>query len=123
MIRTDVLHEKKGIHIKLTKDVHLKLREKLFKHQLSMQMIFDEFARLIISDDKFAKKVIEDLVVRRVKEELEKPVKRYEPYNRGSINELDHNTLYNLINSDDSEKRRKRDDGDRSKAEDEDEAV
>lgn len=109
MIRTDVLYEKKCIHVKLTKDVHLKLREKLFHYQLSMQSIFDEFAKLIINDDKFAKKIIEELVLRRIKEDLEKPVKKQTSYNRGNINELDHNTLYNMI-SNGSEKRRKRDD-------------
>lgn len=102
MIRTDVLYEKKCIHVKLTKDVHLKLREKLFQYQLSMQSIFDEFARLLINDDKNATKIIEDLALRKIKEDLEKTVKKPVPYNRDGISELDHNTLYNMINSDDS---------------------
>ena len=102
MIRTDILHDRKCIHVKLKKDVHMKLREKLFQHQLSMQSIFDEFARLIIKEDKRAIKIIEDLVIRRAKEQLEKPLKSSTTYNRGVINELDHNTLYNMINADDS---------------------
>jgi hypothetical protein len=114
LIRTDILHERKGIHIKLKKDVHLKLREKLFHHQLSMQWIFDEFARLIINEDKRAMKIIEDLALRRARESLEKPVKKSIEYNRGNISELDHNTLYNMISADDPGKR---------KPEDEDETV
>ena len=98
MIRTDILYDKKCIHVKLTKNTHLKLREKLFQYQLSMQSVFDEFARLIIEDDKVAIKVLEDLCLRRAKLELEKPIKKTTSYNRDRINELDHNTLYNMIN-------------------------
>lgn len=118
MIRTDVLYDKKCIHVKLTKDVHLRLREKLFQYQLSMQSIFDEFARLIINDDKVALKILEELAIRKIKEELEKPVKKPGPYNRDGISELDHNTLYNMINSDDSGKKRRTDPN-----EDEDETL
>lgn len=100
MIRTDILYDKKCIHVKLTKNTHLKLREKLFQYQLSMQSVFDEFARLIIEDDKVAIKVLEDLCLRRAKLELEKPIKKTTSYNRDRINELDHNTLYNMINDD-----------------------
>jgi hypothetical protein len=100
LIRTDILHDKKCIHIKLTKDVHLKLREKLFQYQLSMQSIFDEFARLVIEDEKSAIKVLEDLALKRAREQIEKPIKKSTSYNRDSINELDHNTLYNMINDD-----------------------
>jgi hypothetical protein len=100
LIRTDILQDKKCIHVKLTKDVHLKLREKLFHYQLSMQAVFDEFARLVVEDEKSAIKILEDLAIRRAKEELEKPIKKPVSYNRASINELDHNTLYNMINDD-----------------------
>jgi len=82
-----------------------------------MQSIFDEFARLIIHDDKRASKIIEELVIRKAKEQLEKPEKKHTSYARGTINELDHNTLYNMISSDDSRKNRSAED------EDEDEAV
>jgi len=104
LIRTDILHDRKCIHVKLKKDVHLKLREKLFHHQLSMQSIFDEFSRLIVNEDKRALKIIEDLALRKAKEQLEKPIREYTSYNRGNINELDHNTLYNMINADDGKK-------------------
>jgi len=110
LIRTDILHDRKCIHIKLKKEVHLKLREKLFHHQLSMQSIFDEFARLIIHDDKKATKIIEELVIRRAKEQLEKPAKKQTSYSRGEINELDHNTLYNMISKDDSRKNKSAED-------------
>lgn len=107
MIRTDILCEKKCIHVKLTKDIHLKLREKLFHYQLSLQSTFDEFARLIVENDKHAIRMLEDLAIRKTKEALEKPIKKSVNYNRDSINELDHNTLYNMISDDPGKKRRR----------------
>lgn len=104
MIRTDILHDRKCIHVKLKKDVHLKLRERLFQHELSMQSVFDEFSRLIVNNDKRAMKIIEDLVLRRAQEQLEKPIKKA-PYSRENINELDHNTLYNMISANESKSR------------------
>ena len=74
-----------------------------------MQWIFDEFAKLIINEDKQALKIIEDLALRKARESLEKPIKKSTEYNRGNINELDHNTLYNMINSDDPRKRKPED--------------
>ena len=109
MIRTDILHERKGIHVKLTKDVHLKLREILFQYELSMQSIFEEFASLVIKDDKAAKKMIENLALRKAQEMLEKPARKHVTYNRDGISELDHNTLYNMINKDDAGKRKSED--------------
>jgi len=107
LIRTDILHDRKCIHVKLKKDVHMKLREKLFHCQLSMQSIFDEFARLVIDEDKRATKIIEDLALRRAQKELEKPIKKTSSANNIRVNELDHNTLYNMITADDSKKDRK----------------
>lgn len=103
MIRTDILHDRKCIHVKLTKDVHLQLRQKLFAYQLSIQSVFDEFAQLIVQDEKRSIKILEDLAVKRAQAELEKPVKKVIG-SRERIDELDHNTLYNLINSEENKK-------------------
>jgi len=106
LVRTDILYDRKCLHIKLKKDVHLKLREKLFVHELSIQALFDGFAQLVVDNDKRAMKILEDVVVQRVKEQLEKTTQRIAP-TRERINELDHNTLYNMINAEETKKRRK----------------
>lgn len=108
MIRTDILHSKKCIHVKLKKDTHLRLREKLFSYQLSIQAVFDEFANLIVNEEKRAMKILEDLAVKRAKEELEKPV-RGPSGSKERIDELDHNTLYNMINAADKKNRKSND--------------
>lgn len=92
-MRADIFQDRKCIHIKLDKDVHAAFRGKLFKHNLSMQEVFDEFAKQFVTDDTRAVRIVEQLVMRKVKEAIEgKPKKR-----DGSVNELDHDTIYDLI--------------------------
>lgn len=110
MIRTDILGDKKCVHLKLTKETHLKLREKLFAYNISLQSVFDEFARLIVENDKRAIKIIEELVVSKALESLEKPVKRYTNKSE-TIQEIDHNTLYNMITMENAKRKKKNDDG------------
>jgi hypothetical protein len=92
-MRPDILQDRKCIHVKLDKDVHAALRAKLFKHNLSMQEVLDEFSKLVASGDGRAEKIIEALVKRKVREALEGLPKRRER----NVNELDHDTLYDLI--------------------------
>jgi hypothetical protein len=86
-MRTDILQDKKCVHVKLDKDVHAALRTKLFQHNLSMQEVFDEFAKLVASDDRSAERIVENLVMRKVREAIDgKPKRRSEK----TVNELDH---------------------------------
>jgi hypothetical protein len=103
------LHDRKCIHVKLKKDVHLRLREKLFAYQLSIQSVFDEFAMLIVTEDRKAIKMLEDLALKRAQAELEKPIRKFTG-SRERIDELDHNTLYNMINAEDKRGKRKKED-------------
>jgi hypothetical protein len=93
-MRTDLLQDRKCVHVKLDKDVHAALRARLFQHNLSMQEVFDEFAKLIASDDSRAQRIVEQLVMRKVKEAIEGKPKRQ---HTRSVNELDHDALYDLI--------------------------
>jgi predicted GNAT family N-acyltransferase len=94
--RTDLFQDRKGIHVKISKTIHAELRARLFQHNISMQNVFDEFARLIITDDIRANKIIEQLVMRKLKESCEGPSKAKK---RKSIpiDDLDHDALYNMI--------------------------
>lgn len=93
-MRTDLLQDRKCVHVKLDKEVHAALRSRLFQHNLSMQEVFDEFAKLVVSEDNRAEKIVERLVMRKVKEAIEgKPKKQRDR----SVNELDHDALYDLI--------------------------
>ena len=92
-MRADILHDRKSVHVKLEKNVHAALRAMLFNHNISMQEVFDEFAKLVVSGDHKATKIVEHLVMRKVREAIEgKPKKRDR-----SISELDVDALYDLI--------------------------
>lgn len=93
-MRTDLLQDRKCVHVKLDKEVHAALRARLFQHNLSMQEVFDEFAKLIATDDRSANRIVENLVMRKVKEAIEGKPKRQRDR---SVGELDHDTLYDLI--------------------------
>jgi len=93
-IRTDILHANKCVHIKLSKESHAHLRAKSFYYNISLQEIFNEFASLIVSDDKSAMRIIENLAMRKVNAALEEKPKNKKDQ---KISELDHDALYNLI--------------------------
>lgn len=92
-MRTDLFQDRKCIHVKLDKGVHAALRTRLFQHNLSMQEVFDEFAKLIATDDPKAIKIVEQLIMRKIRAEIEGKPKRHDR----SVSELDHDALYDLI--------------------------
>jgi hypothetical protein len=95
-MRTDVLEDRKCVHIKLKKEVHLALRTKLFKYNISMQELFDEFARLVANDSSKGQSVINIIAARKLNEAITgvKKEKR-----NTTMSELDSETLYNMINA------------------------
>lgn len=62
-----------------------------------MQEVFDEFARLIAAGDNKAEKIVEALVMRKIKDQIEGKNKKQK---NKDISELDHDTLYDLIEKD-----------------------
>jgi len=96
-MRFDTFVDKKSIHFKLDKDVHLSLRTILFKYDISMQDLFDEFACLVVNDAPKARSIVESILNKRMTSALncEKKPKRKK---REVFNEVDADTLYNIIN-------------------------
>jgi len=96
-MRFDTFVDKKSIHFKLDKDVHLALRAKLFKYNISMQELFDEFAILVVTDVPKARSIVESILNKRMKSVLSGEKKRKKK-KREVFNEVDTDTLYNMIN-------------------------
>lgn len=81
-----------GIHFQIQTDTHVGFRTELFKKQLTIQEALAEFARLVASGDRRAHKILDDLVVRKIQDQIEglrKP--------DSSLGELDKDTLYSMI--------------------------
>lgn len=93
-MRTDLFQDKKCIHLRLDKEVHSHLRAKLFQHGLSMQQVFEEFAKQFVAEDKRAVKIVEDMILVKLSTPTRQPRQK-------RVGELDHETLYNLIGDND----------------------
>ena len=100
-MRHDLFVDGKCIHIKLKKEVHSSLREKLFKRGMSMQEVFNELARLVSTNDIRLDKILDEYAKRKIQEEIER-INSSKPKSRTKIGELDQDALYDLINSSES---------------------
>jgi len=94
-LRHDIFQDRKSIHIKLSKESHAALREKLFRFGLTMQDVFEELADLVLSDNSRADRLIQSIIKKKIKEQFEGPKKNIR--NRRPMDEFDAETLYNLI--------------------------
>lgn len=94
-MRTDLLLDKKCVHIKLDKDVHTALRSKLFKYNVSMQDLFNECAHLVAAGSTKGQTIVESIVKRKIQEAISGSKKKRKEL---VINEVDTDTLYSMIN-------------------------
>lgn len=99
-MRTDLLVDKKCVHFKISKEVHHALRSKLFKHNISLQELFEEFASSVANDTNRGLSYIDSVVNRKVKEALGTAKKK----KKVGMGELDSDTLYSIINQSQAEK-------------------
>ena len=94
-LRQDLFFDKKCLHIKMDKEVHLALRSYCLQRGTSMQSVLSEFANLVASGDKRAQSIIDSYVLKKVKE----PKKRMKRKNLPILSEPDKESLYDLIDS------------------------
>ena len=66
------LETKKSVHFTLLKGTHAELRIRLFKHGLSMQEVFEEFAQRISSDTSDTIDFLEEVSLNKKNKELKK---------------------------------------------------
>ena len=93
-MRSDLFQRRKSIHVKLTKEVHTALREKLFRHGITMQDVFQDCAEAILMDDRRSAMMISRIVEKKLKAELTRS-RTVEP-----MGDMDSETLYNLLERD-----------------------
>jgi hypothetical protein len=96
-MRADLFQDRKCVHIKLEKEVHAAFRARLFRHGISMQEAFDEFAKQVSEGMRSANAIVETIINRKIKEAIDGRVSK-PPRKRESFGELDSESIYNLIN-------------------------
>lgn len=94
-MRTDIFLEKKCVHIKLEKDTHSALRAKLFRHNITMQDLFEECAALVASGTDKGQSLVETIVKKKIKQIIDGKKRTRKTV---QITEADNETLYSMIN-------------------------
>ena len=94
-MRHDIFQDRKSIHIKLSKEAHASLREKLFKFGLTMQDVYEELTDIVLSDSGRADRLIQGIIKKKIKEQIDGTKKNSKQ--RRPMDEFDAETLYNLI--------------------------
>ncbi len=88
----------KGVHVKLDRETHTNFKTKLVGHSVTMQEAFEEFARQLGAGNATANKIVERMIRRRAREEIQAagqdPFQNKKPRYLG---ELDQDRLYDLI--------------------------
>ena len=88
--------DKKNLHIDIDRTSYIELRKLAFEYGISMQQIYNEIARLIAAHDPRMMRAIEEYVMRKIHDDVQNTIKNIKK-NDVKINELDHDTIYNLI--------------------------
>jgi len=99
-LRHDLFFTRKSVHVKLTKEIHTSLREKLFKYGITMQDLFQEAAEMAVLEGLRSEKMLEKIARKKLLASLEK-IDRSKKLNLG---ELDSESMYNLLEGSDDDK-------------------
>lgn len=94
-LKNDFFRDKKGIHIKLDRDIHAALRTLSFQKGISMQEIFEEFALQLSSGSARAIGIIDSMILRRLN--LPKRTSGYKRKKAAELSDPDKQALYDLI--------------------------
>lgn len=89
----DAFFGRKSVHVKLTKEVHTLLREKLFRYGVTMQDLFQEAAEMAVNEGTRSEKMLEKIARKKLLASLEKPVKDQ----NSSFAKIDSEMMYNLL--------------------------
>lgn len=95
-MRYDLFYGKKSVHVKLTKETHAALREKLFRYGITMQDLFQETTDMVLKESASSDNLLHKIAKKKMAATLEKLDKK----NHVHIGEFDTETLYNLLESD-----------------------
>jgi|APGre2960657468_1045069.scaffolds.fasta_scaffold109581_1 hypothetical protein len=97
----NIFIDRKSIHFKLSTDIHAALRTRLFKHNITMQELFDECACLVALDTAKGQSIINLITNKKIKKVLSVSCTSSiiaKKKKKESFNDLDSDALYNMIN-------------------------
>lgn len=92
-MKNDLFFGRKSVHVKLTKEVHASLREKLFRYGITMQDLFNEAAEAAVLEGPKSDRLLQKIARKKVMASLDKTHRAY----LKQAGELDSEMLYNLL--------------------------
>jgi hypothetical protein len=98
-MRSDILVDRKCIHIKLPKEAHLAMRQEALSRNISVQTIVSELAISIARKENWAIKFLDRIVTQAIKKSLEAAQNPQLADLGKRIGSVDDNTIYALIQS------------------------
>lgn len=98
-MRYDLFYDKKSIHVKLSKEQHAALRERLFRFGITMQDLFKEAADMALLEGDKSDKFLQKVAKKKLQETIDKSSKK-----SYRIGDFDKETLYNLLEEEDGTK-------------------
>jgi hypothetical protein len=110
-VRADVAAKHKVITCAMDKELYTEFRIQLYKHHLSASEAVAEFARTVALGGAHGLKVLELLANRKNRERIHRDAckvkaeraRALKARQRVSLEEVDHDALYNLIEGDENE--------------------
>lgn len=92
-MRADILFNKKSVHIKLDKEIHHTLREKLLKYDITMQDFFHDAAELILVESQRSENILQKLVKKKLLSSIENSKNKKDSFS----DIVDNDLLYSLL--------------------------
>jgi len=95
----------KGVHVKLDRSTHAGFKTRLLHHDLTMQGAFEEFAKQVAEGVPSAIRILERMASNKIKADLAEVglTRKGSKRRSGPLDELDHESLYDLINESDND--------------------
>lgn len=105
IVRADLHKSRKAVGCNMLKEVYTDFRVQLYRHDISASEALSEFASLVAKTDPDAMRILERLARRKVNEKLAEAANKEKKNRlqlqkkraRLSLEEVDHDMLYGLI--------------------------
>lgn len=95
VLRKDLLKDRKSVHVKVSKELYVALRIWSFQKGVTIQEVFEEFARCLTEGDKKANGLVDSYILRNLG--LPKPSNRVKSGKIVELSDDDKGSLYDLI--------------------------
>jgi len=98
-MRSDLMHERKCLHVKIMKDAHIAVRQEAILRNISIQEIVNELAEAIARKEPFAIRLLDRIAADKLRRRIEAADRPHGvDVTKGKrLGDLDGDALYKII--------------------------